>query len=203
MNIIGYKENGVCRVIRTLGVGSSIANIVSKVHITDTFSRCLISLDGPVLIFAIGWAATAQAAICDADLFNPAETIDHVYLRTVFCPHCQEVLKKRKLLGDDGNLDPLLTMVFVSKGIFYSCDIKKGSVIESDSFVAPDPYDDAAFFGTIANSSKKGWALLEEAMDADLRLSVSETYPLVRIDDERFTFEFKMTPESDWEACKI
>jgi hypothetical protein len=201
MIIMGYKEDGVCRVIRNLGSGSTISSIYSKVGISGTYSRCLLSAEGPVIFFAVGWVVTAQALICDPDLANPGIVVDHAYLHNVLCPHCLEVLKKRKILGDNDDLDPAVALVVLSKGVFYSCEIKTGDVDESDSYLAPAPFDDSAFFGTLGDSEKKGWDLLQQAVDIDLKQSPMETYPLVRIDDQRFVFEFKMTPNSPWEEC--
>jgi hypothetical protein len=202
MIIVGYKEDGICRVIRTIGIGSMVSNLSSEISVERTYSRCLISRDGPVIFFAVGWTATAQVIICDPNLVDPGIAIGHAYLRNTLCPHCMEVLKKRKMLGDNDDLDPCISLIVLANGIFYTCDIKTGDVDESDSFVAPEPYDDAAFFGTLGDSDKKGWDLLQQIADADLRQSVNETYPLIRIDDNRYVFEYKLTPESEWEACE-
>lgn len=202
MSVIGFKEDGVCRIIRTIDIGTTMSNVVSKIPLSGTLCRCALSANGPVIVLALGWSATAQAALFDPDLLSPKDLINNAFLRKVFCPRCLGLLKKRKLLGENENLDPLLTIVLCTGGVFYSCLIKTGEVSENDRFFAPAPYSDAALFGVMNSSDKTGWDLLEQAVDAAEKLSALGSYPLVRIDDEKYVFECKMSKESNWEVCK-
>jgi hypothetical protein len=201
MILIGYKENGVCRIIRNLGSALFASNINSKVTISGTYSRCLCSAHGPVIFFALGLTTGAQIVICDPDLCNPSIVVDHAYLHNILIPHEMALLKKRKVLGDTDDLDPNVKLIVLSEGIFYSCYLKQGMVDVSDSFVAPPPFDDSAFFGTKGDSDKTGWDFLEQVAQVDMKGSAVETYPLIRIDDQRYVFEYKMTPTSPWEEC--
>jgi hypothetical protein len=190
------------RIVRTIGIDQTISNINSSVTIYDTYSCCLVTAGGPAIILGIGWTAAVQAVICDPYLMGPKDKIDHVYLHNIFCPHCLDILKKRKLLGDNDTLDPLTVIIVCVGGVFYSCDIKTGSITESDSLVAPTSSGCAAFFGMFGTSQKKGWDFVEEVMNVSSKLGSLENYPLVRIDDERYEFEWKKNAESEWEVCE-
>jgi hypothetical protein len=198
--IIGYKEDGVCHLIRTIG-DMFRSNVVAPLSLYGTYTRCLLTGSGPAIIMAEGLQNLEQTMLCDPALLDPKEKITETYLHDVVRPHVIKLLKKRRQLGDKDELSPNVDLLVVVRGIFYHLSISDGAMLVDDRFYCSNLAESSALFGVLEAKQAKGWDLLEQTVKSLDLIESPTLYPLVRVDDQSYSIEFKASESAAWEVC--